>query len=364
VYNYRKSDFAATEVTSMELSPEERRKIYEEEKARLEAREQLEQERRRMSPEMTLNIAPNVAGLLCYLFGWVTGIIFLVLEQKNKWVRYHAAQSIVVFGTLWVAGMILGWIPFIGVAFSVIIGLVGFILWIVLMVKAYNGERYKVAWAGDIAEQMVVSSGTIPDYQKPPAPPERKEAPQPPPSAGIDLDERINKRVDDFLRRRNRREGRITASAFAIAWSIVLLVFFNFFYQYAAYYTYDTTLGTLSRESFFTNKIGDWLPILNTTLAISIISHIVMIILDRDILRQALHVIIDGFGLATVITLLVVFPFDFNVIPNSVVAAATNTGVTVVLICIAVGFGISLLVRVIKLLVSIVRAVVKSADAA
>jgi uncharacterized membrane protein len=357
----------------MELSPEERRKIYEEEKARLEAREQLEQERRRMSSEMTLNMAPNVAGLLCYLLGWVTGIIFLVLEQKNKWVRYHAAQSIVVFGTLWVAGMILGWIPFIGAAFAVIIGLVGFILWIVLMVKAYNGERYKVAWAGDIAERIVVSSGTIPDYQKPPAPPERKEAPQPqpqppsqppPPSAGIDLDERINKRVNDFLKRRNRREGRITAYAFAIAWSIVLFVFFNFFYQYAAYYNADTTGGivTWTRSPFFTSDIGLWLPILNTTLAISIIGHIVMIILDRNILRQALHVIIDGFVLATVITLLVVFPFDFNVIPNSVAAAGTNTGVTVVLICIAVGFGIGLLVRVIRLLVSIVRALVKSPD--
>ena len=351
----------------MELSPEERRKIYEEEKARLEAREQLEQERRQMSPETTVGIAPNVAGLLCYVLGWVTGIIFLILEKKNKWVRYHAAQSIVVFGTLCIALGILGWIPFIGWFFSGVIWIIGVVLWIVLMVKAYNGERYKVAWAGDIAERMVVSSGTIPDYQKPPAPPERKEAPPPPPPpAGIDLDERINKRVDDFFKRRNRREGRITASAFAIAWSIVLLVFFNFFYQYAAYYNADATGGivTWTRSPFFTSDIGLWLPILNTTLAISIIGHIVMIILDRNILRQAIHVIMDGFGLATVITLLVVFPFDFNVIPNSVAAAATNTGVTVVLIFIAVGFGIGLLVRVIRLLVSIVRAVVKSPDAA
>jgi len=309
---------------------------------------------------------------LCYLVGWITGIIFLVLEQKNKWVRYHAAQSIVVFGTLWIAGMILGWIPFIGWFFSGVIIIIGIILWIVLMVKAYNGERFKVVWAGDIAEKMVNSSGTIPNYQKPPAPPERKEAPQPQPPppttppAGADLDEKINKKVDEHLKRRNRREGRITASAFAIAWSIVLLVFFNFFYQYAAYYSGDTSSGivTWTRSPFFTSDIGLWLPILNTTLAISIIGHIVMIILDRNILRQALHVIIDGFGLATVITLLVVFPFDFNVIPNSVAAAGTNTGVTVVLIIIAVGFGIGLLVRVIKLLVSIVRALVKSPEAA
>lgn len=350
----------------MTLSPEERRKIYEEEKARLEIREQLEQERRRISPESTTGIAPNVAGLLCYLLGWVTGIIFIILEQKNRWVRYHAVQSIVVFGTLWIAGMILGWIPFIGPVFCAVIGITGFVLWILLMVKTYNGERYKVAWAGDIAERMVAPSGTIPDYQKPPAPPEKREMPPPPPPppppAAVDIDERIGKKVDDFFKR--RREGRITASAFAIAWSIVILVFFNFFYQYAAYYTYDTALGTWSRESFFTNRIGDWLPLLNTCLAISIIGHIVMIAVDRNILRQAIHVIIDGFSLATVITLLVVDPFEFSVIPNAVAEAATRTGVTVVLIFIAVGFGISLLVRVIKLLVSIVKAIVKPAEAA
>jgi len=353
----------------MELSPEERRKIYEEEKARLEAREQLEQERQRMSPKTTTGITPNIAGVLCYVLGWITGIIFLVLERKNKWVRFHAIQSIIVFGALSIALGVLGWIPFIGWFFSAVIWIAGVVLWIVLMVKAYNGEHYKVPWAGEIAEKIVSPSGTIPDYPRPTAPPAWKETPPPPPpppppSAGIGLEERINKRIDEHLRHRDRREWRATASAFAIAWSIVLLIFFNLFYQYAAYYTYDAELGTWSRASFFTSDINLWLPIFNATLAISIVSHIVMIILDRDILRQALHVIIDGFGLATVITLLVVFPFDFSVIPNTVAAAGTHTGVTVVLICIAVGFGIGLLVRIIRLLISIVRAAIKSPEAA
>jgi uncharacterized membrane protein len=357
----------------MELSPEERRKIYEEEKARLEAREQLERERKQTSPETTTGITPNIAGVLCYVLGWVTGIIFLVLERKNKWIRYHAIQSIIVFGTLCIALGVLGWIPFIGWFFSAVIWIAGVVLWIVLMVKAYNGERYKVPWAGEIAEKIISSSGTIPDYPRPTEPPSWKETPPPPPptppsppsSAGIGLDERINKRVDEHLKHRDRREWRVTASAFSIAWSIVLIIFFNFFYQYAAYYNANTGGGVLtwSRQSFFTSDIALWLPILNTTLAISIISHIVMIIVDRNILRQALHVIIDGFGLATVITLLVVFPFDFSVIPNTVAAAGTHTGVTVVLICIAVGFGISLLVRIIRLLISIVRAAIKSPEA-
>jgi len=350
----------------MELSPEERRRIYEEEKARIDAREQVEQERRKTSLETSVGMEPNVAGLLCYLGVWVTGIIFFVLEQKNNWVRFHAAQSIIVFGGLALAGVFLGWIPVIGAVFSVIIGIIGFILWIVLMVKAYQGERFKVAWAGDIAERMIASSGTIVNYQKPPAPPPpvetppepRKTTPEPretPPAARVGLDEKIGRKVDEYLK--NRREGRITASAFAIAWSIVVIIFFNFFYQYVAYYSAETIDSTVvwTRSPFFTGEISLWLPILTTTMAIAILGHIVLIILDRQMLRRIVLFVIDVFGLATVVTLLSVFPFDFGVIPNSTAAAATHVAVTIVLICISVGLGISLFVRLIKLIVAIAR---------
>ncbi len=124
-----------------------------------------------------------------------------------------------------------------------------------------------------------------------------------------------------------------------------------------AYYSADTTGGvvTWTKQSFFTSEIGLWLPILTTTLVISIIGHIVLIVVDRQVLRRAIHIIIDGFSLATVVTLVTVFPFDFDVIPSAVAAAGTHIGVTVVLICIAVGIGISLLVRIIKLLVDLAK---------
>lgn len=90
------------------LSPEDKKRIYEEEKARLEAREQIERERRK-TPTTSTGLAANVAGLLSYAGWWMTGIIFLVLEQKNDWVRFHAAQSIVVFGAVTIAQAVLGW---------------------------------------------------------------------------------------------------------------------------------------------------------------------------------------------------------------------------------------------------------------
>lgn len=96
----------------------------------------------------------NVAGLLCYVLGWVTGIVFLLLEKDNRFVRFHAVQSIVVFGALTVVDIVLNFIPIIGWVIAWIIGVVAIILWIVLMVKAYQGQMYKLPIAGNIAEQQ------------------------------------------------------------------------------------------------------------------------------------------------------------------------------------------------------------------
>jgi len=101
----------------------------------------------------------NVAGLLCYVLGWVTGLIFFLIEKENKLVRFHAMQSIVTFGAFTVASIvfsILAIIPYIGIIFVIlnwIIGLLAFVLWIVLMIKAYQGTKYKLPWAGNLAEK-------------------------------------------------------------------------------------------------------------------------------------------------------------------------------------------------------------------
>jgi uncharacterized membrane protein len=103
----------------------------------------------------SMGMDQNVAGLLCYLVGWITGIIFLVLEKDNKFVKFHAIQSIIVFGALTVAWIILSFIPLIGWIINMLLGILGIILWIILMVKAYRGEKYKLPVAGDIAEKQV-----------------------------------------------------------------------------------------------------------------------------------------------------------------------------------------------------------------
>jgi uncharacterized membrane protein len=96
----------------------------------------------------------NLAGALCYLFGWVTGLIFFLVEPKNKFVRFHAVQSIALTVVLMVVYFILFLIPIIGWAISAILGIAFFILWILLMLKAYQGQLFKLPLVGNFAEQQ------------------------------------------------------------------------------------------------------------------------------------------------------------------------------------------------------------------
>lgn len=100
---------------------------------------------------------PNVAGLLCYVLGWITGLIFFLLEKDDKFVRFHAAQSMITFGGLFVLQILFYGFWFVVPVlfyFSSIIWLAVVVLWIVLMVKAYQGEKFKLPIVGDIAEGM------------------------------------------------------------------------------------------------------------------------------------------------------------------------------------------------------------------
>jgi uncharacterized membrane protein len=87
----------------------------------------------------------NVAGLLCYVAWWVTGLIFFLIEKDNKFVKFHAMQSIVTFGAIF----ILSFIPIV----NWFIWIVALIVWIILMVKAYQNEKFKLPWIGDLAEK-------------------------------------------------------------------------------------------------------------------------------------------------------------------------------------------------------------------
>ena len=121
----------------------------------------------------SMNLEENIASVICYVGIWVTGIIFFFMEKENKTVRFHAMQSILTFIPLSILGWILGWIgaPSVGwgsygyygysynpgipalLWLSWAIWVITGLLWLILVFKAYKGEKFKLPVIGDIAEK-------------------------------------------------------------------------------------------------------------------------------------------------------------------------------------------------------------------
>ena len=106
-------------------------------------------------------LSENVAGLLCYALGWITGLIFYFID-KRPFVRFHAAQSIIVFGGLMIIRIVLsmlfvaGGVAGLSVGFGLLtlVSILGVVLWILLMIKAYQGEKFRIPLAADLADQI------------------------------------------------------------------------------------------------------------------------------------------------------------------------------------------------------------------
>ncbi len=98
----------------------------------------------------------NIGGLLAYVLGWVTGLIIFLIETKDEFVRFHAMQSMIVFGAISIFSIVFGVlfrVPYLGAILGSLLWIASVVLWIILIVKAYQGERYKLPIAGDLAEK-------------------------------------------------------------------------------------------------------------------------------------------------------------------------------------------------------------------
>lgn len=96
-------------------------------------------------------LEPKLAGLLTYLVGPITGVVFLVLEKKSSFVRFHAMQSTLTFVGLFVASAVVGIIPLLGGILQWAIGMLQLGLWVFLMFQAFRGEVYMLPVVGDLA---------------------------------------------------------------------------------------------------------------------------------------------------------------------------------------------------------------------
>jgi uncharacterized membrane protein len=100
----------------------------------------------------SLGLETNISAFLCYLLGWVSGLIIILIEKNDAFVRFHAMQSIITFGILSILSILFSsMFFFLGFALS-LINLLGIALWILLMIKAYQGEKFMLPVIGEIAE--------------------------------------------------------------------------------------------------------------------------------------------------------------------------------------------------------------------
>jgi len=96
---------------------------------------------------------PTLAASLSYLLGPITGILFLLVEQRSLFVRFHAMQSTITFTGLFVISVAAGIVPLIGHLVSGLASVLGFVLWILLMVKAFQGESFMLPVVGEMAQE-------------------------------------------------------------------------------------------------------------------------------------------------------------------------------------------------------------------
>lgn len=110
-------------------------------------------------------VEPRLSALLCYTAWWLSALVFLVIEQQHRGVRFHAAQSLVLFGGL---SVLIGLLSALSVAMLVVsagafqaarllvylvwIGAVG--VWLVLMVRTFKGDTWRVPFVADLADRI------------------------------------------------------------------------------------------------------------------------------------------------------------------------------------------------------------------
>jgi uncharacterized membrane protein len=110
---------------------------------------------KKSNPNTFFGLSENLEALLCYLLGWITGILFLLFESRSKFVKFHAMQSVLVFLPFFVIRYIVEVIPIIGSLLVSALNFVMAVLWVFLMYKAYSYKLYKLPVIGNLAEQML-----------------------------------------------------------------------------------------------------------------------------------------------------------------------------------------------------------------
>jgi len=301
----------------------------------------------------------HVAGTLAYAGGWVSGLILLLVEKNDRVVRFHAMQSILVFGFLTILIVILsalrslftltvwnGALVPVSLIFTVLWALViafGIVLWLLLMMRTYHKQQVLVPVAGDLALWMMERFGM--------QTPERDAMA----FQGLGGELPHADKRPRHVRWEDGLVGRTVGSVAVIVWSIFLFVMFNYYADYIAYYHSSTEGGVsqLLRYPILTADLSRVLPILNFSLALHVLGHLVALVWNRYLLRQAIEVVLHAMGVVVALVFLKVFPFDYSELPIGGIVEALPTVTVVILVLAVVGGVVETIVHLVRLVTGI-----------
>jgi len=102
----------------------------------------------------SLGLSENMTAALAYLLGWVTGLVVYLMEKDNKNLRFHALQSIVFFGLVTVIHILLGGFYYTWMLVE-LVNVVALVVWVVCLVKAYQGETFEIPVVADIVKKQL-----------------------------------------------------------------------------------------------------------------------------------------------------------------------------------------------------------------
>lgn len=108
-----------------------------------------------MTYKTSIGLNENAVAALCYVGFWFTGIFFLLIERHNKFVRFHAMQSVLVFIPLALIVFLIGWIPYFGWLLADFVGFLSLFMLLFFVIMAYKGAKFKVPLVGKYAYEAV-----------------------------------------------------------------------------------------------------------------------------------------------------------------------------------------------------------------
>jgi len=154
----------------------------------------------------------------------------------------------------------------------------------------------------------------------------------------------------------NKRGRRAFSYVWNIIWSLVLIIFFNFFSSYIAYYQFEQSNGALAWHKFsiITSDFSKLVPLITAGLFIIVVGNIILLIFDRYILARIIEIVCAIFAVAVIANFLLLFPIDFNIIPYDKVAELLPLILKII-------SGLIILILVIQIIANFVKIVARIA---